>query len=427
MSKSIVFILFTCSCLFAWGLDSRQDFVYLLAVFIVAFAAYYFLAFKSLDKLTNPWFWAIAVRLPFLFAVPYLSDDFYRFIWDGMSQWQGINPYLYTPIEGIKEFDHLDTLEIFDRLNSQSYYSVYPAFNQYFFAIAAKFGGDSLVGQVIALRLVIVTGDILVLFLLKKVGRLFNKQNLFLLYAFNPLVILEFTGNLHFEVWVIAFVLAAFYVSQVYSHKIGLSAVLFGLAISTKLLPALFLPLIWRYLGFKKGFIFCATAMLTFGLSFTPYLDVAIVQNMAKSIDLFFRSFEFNASLYYLLRGLGLQVVGYNWIGTIGPVLKALTLVLVLFITLKGKSFSKSALLIYLVYLLLATTVHPWYILPVFVLSFFSEVKSILVWTALVFLSYHAYGFGEFHESLWVVGLEYLVLFGFLWKERLEIFLFQKL
>lgn len=422
MPRLLVSIIFVCSCLFAWLIGSRLDFVLLSVVFLVAFLAYYFLVFKNKEKLSHPWFWAVVLRLPFLFALPYLSDDFYRFVWDGMLQLEAVNPYLYTPQQVLAENPSFDVLQIFEKLNSQSYFSVYPAVNQYFFAFAAKLGGNSLNGQVLALKLVILSGDVVVLFLLQKVGSFNKKQSLFALYAFNPLVLLEFSGNLHFEVWVIALVLAAYYLYQKYEGKIILPAVLFGLAISTKLLPALFLPLIWKYLGFRKGLAFCFIAMLTFSISFIPYFELVIVQNIAESVDLFFRNFEFNASFYYLLRWLGFQLVGYNWIGSVGLLLKVLTLGLVLIITWRGKSFPKSAILIYLVYLLFSTTVHPWYILPLFVLSLFTELRSIMIWTALVFLSYHAYRNVEFEESMWVVGVEYCLLFLLLLKESGQIF-----
>jgi hypothetical protein len=40
---------------------------------------------------------ALLFRLLLLFAVPALSDDFYRFLWDGRLSLEGINPFLYTP------------------------------------------------------------------------------------------------------------------------------------------------------------------------------------------------------------------------------------------------------------------------------------------------------------------------------------------
>ena len=45
--------------------------------------------------------WALGVaallRLTLLFLPPYLSDDVFRYVWDGMVQGAGVNPYRYIP------------------------------------------------------------------------------------------------------------------------------------------------------------------------------------------------------------------------------------------------------------------------------------------------------------------------------------------
>src|SRR5215210_6161102 len=42
---------------------------------------------------------AALFRLSILFAPPYLSDDIYRYIWDGRVQATGTNPYRYIPAD----------------------------------------------------------------------------------------------------------------------------------------------------------------------------------------------------------------------------------------------------------------------------------------------------------------------------------------
>src|SRR5439155_24445470 len=42
---------------------------------------------------------AALFRLSILFTAPYLSDDIYRYIWDGRVQAAGINPYRYIPAD----------------------------------------------------------------------------------------------------------------------------------------------------------------------------------------------------------------------------------------------------------------------------------------------------------------------------------------
>ena len=63
-------------------------------------------------------------------------------------------------------------------------------------------------------------------------------------------------------------------------------------------------------------------------------------------------------------------------------------------------------------YLLLSTTVHPWYLAIPLVLSVFTEMKYVIVWSVVVMLSYYAYSNPEYQENLWLVALEYLTVFG---------------
>src|SRR5690606_1412217 len=86
---------------FAFDLE-REDFLKLLTLF----AALFFISWKliQLEKV-NFWFLAIAAllfRLMFIAAVPNLSQDFYRFIWDGRMLLEGLNPYIYLPEDLIK-------------------------------------------------------------------------------------------------------------------------------------------------------------------------------------------------------------------------------------------------------------------------------------------------------------------------------------
>ncbi len=58
-------------------------------------------------------------RLSLVFAPPYLSDDIYRYVWDGRVQAAGINPYRYIPAD-----EHLQSLrdeEIYPNINRRDY------------------------------------------------------------------------------------------------------------------------------------------------------------------------------------------------------------------------------------------------------------------------------------------------------------------
>jgi len=140
------------------------------------------------------------------------------------------------------------------------------------------------------------------------------------------------------------------------------------------------------------------------------------------SLNLYSETFEFNASIYYLLRQIGLWLSGYNMIAVFGPMLKLLTLVLILWISSKVKrqnpdSLFETMLVIYWVYFLLNTVIHPWYVLPAFAISLFTERKAMMGWSFLIFLSYQTYGTEGYKESPWLLGLEYLGVFVMLYLD----------
>src|SRR5688572_30520745 len=68
-----------------------QSLIYLVAVWIVLRAR------SSRSTFLLVVVFAVLFRLSIVFSPPYLSDDIYRYIWDGRVQAAGINPYRYLP------------------------------------------------------------------------------------------------------------------------------------------------------------------------------------------------------------------------------------------------------------------------------------------------------------------------------------------
>ena len=158
--------------------------------------------------------------------------------------------------------------------------------------------------------------------------------------------------------------------------------------------------------------------MATFG----PFISSELITNFGNSIELWFQNFEFNESIYYIIRWIGFQVVGWNIIGIVGKVLPVIVILIVFIFSLSQKNYKKQILLNSMLfsicsYLLLSTTIHPWYLTIPLVLSMFTKYRFVWVWTFCVFFSYHAYRFADFHENIGWVALEYLlVLFVFVYE-----------
>lgn len=425
----LLIFLSCCAFYLAFSYDlERTDFFKLLSLWGGLFVLSY--KFFQLQRYNLKILLAAAIifRLLFLFAIPNLSQDFYRFIWDGRLLLEGINPYLMTPAEYFSSGDlpFSGAQELYEGMSSLSARNPtnYPPLNQLFFALAALFGGNSILTSVVWLRIFIIAADIGIFYFGRKLLRnlKFPESNIFL-YLLNPLVIIELTGNLHFEGVMLFFLLAALYILQ--CQKWLFSALFFSCSIAVKLIPLMFLPLLFRRLGWKRALVYYAVTGFLLLLFFLPFLSGAFAENFFSSINLWFQKFEFNASIYYLIRWIGYEVEGYNIIGYAGPALAGVVFVSILFMAILKRNQEIRGLLTSMmfgmgIYLLLATTVHPWYLATPLLLSVFTRYKFVQVWSLMVVLSYFAYSQPDYKENLWIIALEYVVIFGVMVYEAVK-------
>lgn len=420
---------------FAYQLE-REDFVKLICLY----AGLFFLSFKLIQMQKHN-FWilvslAIIFRLIFLAALPNLSQDFFRFIWDGRLLANGFNPYASIPNAMVlnPELPAFQSELLLNGMGtlSASNFTNYAPINQFIFMLAGWLPTSSLLFPVILFRLIIIAADLGVIYFgdrfLKSLG--IPEYRIFW-YALNPFVIIELTGNLHFEGVMVFFLVWSLYL--LHQKKWFWSAVLFGLSISVKLLPLMLLPLFFKYFTkpelregnlsvFTKLVIFYTTAIGVFILSFLPFYSEEVLMNFMGSIGLWFGKFEFNASFYYIVRWIGYEITGYNIIQTAGKILPLITVLIILGLSF----FRKNETILQLVqnmmfsmtaYLLLSTTVHPWYLTIPLLLSVFTEFRYMIIWTFLVFLSYFTYAHPDFKENTWVLMAEYGLLLGYLLLE----------
>ena len=426
--------------LFAYFLE-RSDFLNLLLLYSGLFYA----AWKIIQHTKfNFWIWAfigITARVLFLPSIPNLSQDFYRFIWDGRLLVLGINPYMFSPEQlanGLLNAKGLSSLEAISNAKiliqgmgslNASHYSNYPPINQLCFALAALFAKKSILGSVIVLRIIIIGADLGILYFGKKLLERLNlpTKNIFW-YFLNPFIIIELTGNLHFEGVMLFFVIWSLYILD--KKRWVLAAILLGISVSVKLLPLLFLPLFYKYLApeglFKKGFwkmkTFYWVTLATIAIAFAPFASKTFISNFSATIGLWFQNFEFNASVYYIIRWLGFQTVGWNIIATVGLILPMVVFICIVLLAIFRKynttqKLITGMLLAVSIYFLLATTVHPWYIATPVLLSVFTKYKFPLLWSFMICFSYAAYGANGFNENLLLVALEYSVVIGVaLWE-----------
>jgi alpha-1,6-mannosyltransferase len=405
----------------------RQDFTHFFIVYSSLFAVYFWVL-KTAKTDDDFSFWlktALILRGGLIFAMPNFSDDIYRFIWDGRLINMGINPFDFKPVYYFENKLYTDVLtpELYQFLNSKNYHTVYPSVCQAFFSFAVYIFPKSIYGATLVIKTIVCSFDIGSIFLIKKLLdsnpiKTQNPKLKTLMYALNPLIIIELCQNIHFEGVAIFFFLLAIFLIQ--KNKMVWGSIAFSLSIATKILPLMFLPFFLKNLGWRKAIGYYLMIGIFTLLIFLPLYNATFLPNLKSSIDLYNKKFEFNASIYYLVREVGFWIRDYNWGQFTTPYLNGIVLLSIGFLFLKQKktetfnleSFFTNCLFAYSIYCLCAATVHPWYVSFALLFSVFTKFRYPSVWTYFIGLTYIHYSYSTYCENYWVIALEYLAVLG---------------
>ena len=188
-----------CAYLLLGYCTNRTDFFQLLSLFLLlCFLAYRWVPQLSLKQI----FWSgLFFRLLLLGAIPALSQDFYRFIWDGLLLNAGQNPYALPPEAIANGSIPLQSflLEKMGELSAENH-SNYPPISQLGFWLSAQLFSSSIYSTVLGMRLLLILSDIGIFFLGIRLLKQFQMNPHRIGWFFlHPLVIVELTGNLHGE------------------------------------------------------------------------------------------------------------------------------------------------------------------------------------------------------------------------------------
>ena len=226
-------------------------------------------------------------RLIAALAMPELSDDIYRFIWDGLVSSNGLNPYEYTPREIILMGEGQlapGSITLFPLLNSPDYHTVYPPVIQAFNLSAVWISGGDIQGSAIYMKLVSAladTGSIMILARILIQCNITNQLRL-ALFALNPLLILEVSANGHHEGFILFFLLTMIYNLMKSRNFIG--GIMLGAAIGVKLTPVILVPTIIAFLIRKGGSgRFIAGTCISAGILLFPLADPIVRNAILKS------------------------------------------------------------------------------------------------------------------------------------------------
>lgn len=390
-----------CLLVAALSLTPRGEFYRFIALCAGLFLIY-FVCLRKVQSLRIEVLLAAAIllRIPFFFSLPQLSDDFYRFLWDGLLLTEGINPFGAVPAEmdltlfGKKEFAE----RLLTGMNSAEYGSVYPPLHQAVFWIGTKFSiwttlssGGSLLAGVNAMRGVIFLGEIGMAGYFLRWSGLKSAGFIMAAYLLNPLVVVEGVGNVHMEALMVPLLSVGLH--MLFSQKMLKGSLLYAGSVLVKLTPLILAPVLFFRKEGRNRWGMAAAVIVVVMIAFVPFAPWCHFSGMDGSFGLYFKRFEFNASVYYLLREAITPVLGYNPIGVLAPALGLLAAAVVFWLALVTKRFDfyTIALYSYLVYYLFSTTVHPWYLLPVVYLSIAAKRPIWLVWSFTVWFSYSHY------------------------------------
>lgn len=321
------------------------------------------------------WGFAVAFRLALLPLTPELSDDIYRYLWDGHVQLQGINPYLHAPSDPA-------LLEIrtpwHGQINHPDVSTIYPPLAQIAFLAVAAVGGLVIQAKVLWVGLDLLTG-----WVLARVARATGRDDrlVLVLYLWCPLLVVETAWNGHLEplgLLGLALLLAL-------ARKPGAAGAAGAGAALTKLAPVAALPPLVRRLGIRFLLGFGAVTLLLY----LPYLPAGSA--LWDGLTTYVRDWRFMVGPFSLLEA----ALSGRW----PPRLAAGAVVAGVIAWTTMERFEPERALFWILGagLLVSPTVHPWYLL--WILPFAALRRSVpwLLLCGLVFLGY--WGLAPYQET----------------------------
>ena len=234
------------------------------ACLLVAVGAYgavlptvFHIAHPNRRLLLTAFLFAIAFRVPLAIAPVGADNDMVRYLWDGRVQRLGYNPYHVIPADPAVAHTHTDQTQNMPSRNART---PYPPGAQLFFRLIVTIRDSTR-----AMKTALVLCDILTIVILWRWLLVAGRSPwLALVYAWNPLVVLEVAHSGHIDalgaMWITA---SAFYLAR---RRTTLASVTLVLAIATKFLPIVLAPLYWRRIRARDalvaGLLFAALYLL---------------------------------------------------------------------------------------------------------------------------------------------------------------------
>ena len=303
---------------------------------------------------------AILFRILLLPLWPSLSEDLYRYRWQGRVHQAGLNPYTVTPATpGLEKL--LEEDAAMSRIGTPRLRTVYPPLAEWTFA--ANFETAPEVPAFKRLFVLLDLASVGVLLLLLRARKLPLTRVIF--YAWNPLVITSFAASGHYDSLAI-FTLLVMLLFTIKGRPV-LATVFLAASFLSKFFALILLPFVWRAglnESLKGGGLlrkFSPHAGLFAGLVLAAYLPFFMMSDFMtdnavfSGLDHFVHHFENNDGLFRLLRWCGNShmqaqfVAGFFLLGIIAVLLK------------KKTDLFQAALVLTAALVLFSPNAFPWY------------------------------------------------------------------
>ena len=320
---------------------------------------------------------ALCFRIIMLFSPASLSDDVYRYVWEGKIFSAGYNPFAIAPED--PQLEPLRDAVIFPGVTRKNLTAIYPPVSQFIFAACAFISPT-----ILAMKITFVIFDLatiaVLLLTLQALGMGLHR---IAIYALNPLVIMEFAGSGHLDSAGIFFLMLALYL---FTRKKNLSPLIaLAAAFLVKLLPILFLPFILRRKKLAGLLLFAALCLIACG----PFLSAG--NNLWQSLGIYAQHWYFNAPAHDLL----MELCRDSLLARKAAALIFCAALSALYLQHFRKSSAADAACIYrvcfltlVIFYLLTATLHPWYVCWIVPFLVIVPGRALLLFSGTVFLSY---------------------------------------
>ncbi|MFZ1322052.1 MAG: hypothetical protein WAT71_10905 [Ignavibacteria bacterium] len=390
---------------------SKEDKVVLyIVVFGVSFAMYLILYFRN--KKSEFWkddvrwvlFAAIVLRLVLILQTPMTSDDYYRYLWDGKVQSEGTDPYMYSPLELTELHDEV----IYPNVSFPDIKTIYPPVSQIIFYFGYLFSPHSAAG----LKIIYLIFDIgIMLFILGCLKKMDLSSSSIILYAFSPLIILEFFLNAHIDIVLIFFLSGCIYFTL--NKNLPLSLLFLGISVLSKTYSLMFLPVLLLYFYKQEiSLIKILKNIIFFLLPFSIiYFYREGIINIFQVMGNYMTHWYSNNLIYKIILFLS-ELTGINDHAVTRKMLLIFFVISYFTILFSKTDFIKKITFILIFYFLFSHTVHPWYLsVLVMMLPLYFSYTSIY-WTGIIALTnltvYYYLSTGIWEDVFPVLMIEYV-------------------